>query len=155
MSWKITPPYEQREPVEVKFSDFWVVRWKLTKFFMSYLTSQVFLLSLHHSSVSWEATVLYFFTWNFIYDLGKKSTEFHQMCTLICSFCWKYKKLQLKKYRGVMSYGTAERCEIWRKTNLLSQKKQKFGEFLIQTLQSSEKFALWLVPFMQCIKRLT
>ena len=41
-----------------------------------------------------------------------------------------------------MSYDTEERCEFWRKTNLLFQKRQEFGEFLIQTLKSSQKFAL-------------
>ena len=34
--------------------------------------------------------------------------KFHQICTLIDSFCWKYVKFQLKKYRGVMSHETEE-----------------------------------------------
>ena len=33
--------FGQKEPVEVKFSDFWVVGWKFTKFLMSYLKPQV------------------------------------------------------------------------------------------------------------------
>ena len=46
VSWKITPLYffssnltyvGQKELAEVKFSDFWVIRWKFTKFLMSYL----------------------------------------------------------------------------------------------------------------------
>ena len=49
MSWKITPLYfssnlmyfGQKEPVEVKFSDFWVVGWKFNKFLMSCLKLQV------------------------------------------------------------------------------------------------------------------
>ena len=57
------------------------------------------------------------------------SGEFHQICTLVGSFCWKYIQFQLKKYRGVMSHDTEEWCKIWRKTNLLFQKWQEFGEF--------------------------
>ena len=53
----------------------------------------------------------------------------HQICTLIGSFCWKCIKFQLKKYRGVISQDTEEWCKIWRKTKLLSQKWQEFGEF--------------------------
>ena len=55
--------------------------------------------------------------------------KFHQICTLIGSFCRKYRKIQLRKYRGVMSYDTKEWYNIWEKTNLLFQKWQEFGEF--------------------------
>ena len=50
VSWKITPVYffssdliyfGQIEPIEVNFSDFWVVGWKFTKFLMSYLRPKV------------------------------------------------------------------------------------------------------------------
>ena len=50
MSWKITSLYfyssnlvyfGQKEPIENKFSDFWVVGWKFTKFLRSYLKPQV------------------------------------------------------------------------------------------------------------------
>ena len=51
------------------------------------------------------------------------------MCTLIGSFYWKYTKFQLKKYRGVLSHDPEEWCKIWRKTDLLFQKWQEFGEF--------------------------
>ena len=50
---------------------------------------------MHHPSVSWEITLLYFFSWNFITWFGKKEsiivqdfklstahTKFHQICTL-------------------------------------------------------------------------
>ena len=53
--------------------------------------------------------------------------KFHQVCILICSFCWKYIKFQLKKYREVISHDTEEWCKIWRKTDLLFQKWQGFG----------------------------
>ena len=58
--------------------------------------------------MSWEITLLYFFSWNFIWFLQKEpikvqnfrlstaQVKFHQICTLIGSFCWKYIKFQLK-----------------------------------------------------------
>ena len=62
----------------------------------------------HHSSMSWEIfSVL--FSWNIIWFLQKEpikvqnfrlstaQVRFHQICTLIGSFCWKYIKFQLKK----------------------------------------------------------
>ena len=64
---------------------------------------------MHHSSMSWEISLLYFFSWNFIWFLQKEPTtvqnfrlstaqvKFHQICTLIGYFCWKYIKFQLKK----------------------------------------------------------
>ena len=55
--------------------------------------------------------------------------KFHQICTLIGFFCWKYIKFQLKRYRGVMSPDTEEWWKIWRKTDFLFQKWQEFGEF--------------------------
>ena len=56
--------------------------------------------------------------------------EFHQICTLIGSFCWKYIKFQLQKYRRVIYCDTEEWCNsFWRKTNVLFQKWQEFGEF--------------------------
>ena len=47
---------------KVKFWNFWVVGWKFTKFLMSYLKLSHFFFKLR----SWEITILYFFSWNFI-----------------------------------------------------------------------------------------
>ena len=41
--------------------------------------------------------------------------KFHQTYTLIDSFCWKYIKALLKKYRGVMSHYPGQWCKIWKK----------------------------------------
>ena len=57
------------------------------------------------------------------------SCKFHQICTLIGSFCWKYIKFQLKKYWGVTSHDLEEWRKIWWKTDLLFQKRREFGEF--------------------------
>ena len=86
-----------------------------------------------HSSVSWEITLQYFFSWNCTW-FGQKEPikvqdfrlltahiKFHQICTWIDSFCWKYIKI-VCHYPGHWS-------KIWRKTDLLFQKWQEFGEF--------------------------
>ena len=62
------------------------------------------------------------------FRLPTTQVKFHQIFTLIGSFCWKYTK-KLKKYRGVVSHDTEEWCKIWTKTNLLFQKWKEFGEF--------------------------
>ena len=38
-------------------------------------------------------------------------------------------KILAKKYRGVISHDPEDWCKIWRKTDLLFQKWQEFGEF--------------------------
>ena len=88
---------------------------------------------MHHSSVWWEITLLYFFCWNFV-SFGQKKPvkahlKFHQIYTLIGPSCWNYVKFQLKKYKRVMSHDTEKWCKIWRKVDLLLQKRQEFGEF--------------------------
>ena len=60
---------EQRESSKVKFLDFWMIGWKFTKILMSYLELQVIF---HHSLVSCVVTVLYFFSWNFIWFQQKE-----------------------------------------------------------------------------------
>ena len=62
--------------------------------------------------------------------------KFLQVCTLISSFCWKYIKFQLNKYRWAISHDTKEWCNIWRKTDLLFQKMTRISWILTQALQS-------------------
>ena len=95
---------------------------------------------MHHSSMSWEITFCTFLA-KTLYDFYNSSlskckisdfcllTKFHQSCTFIGYFCWKYIKFLLKKYRGVMSHDTEEWSKIWRKIDLLFQKWQESGEF--------------------------
>ena len=126
----------------MKLSDFRVVGWKFTKFIKSYLKPQLSF-SLKFASlfkVPWQITLAYFFNWNFIWFGQKEPIKvqnfrlltahviFNQICTLIGSFCWKYNKFQLKKYRGLTSRYTEEWCKIWGKTDLF-QKWQEFGQF--------------------------
>ena len=74
MSWKITPLYffylkrlyfGQKEPVEVKFSNFWVVGWQFAKFLMSCLKLQVSF-SLNFASLFsiMRDSSSVFFSWN-------------------------------------------------------------------------------------------
>ena len=145
MSWKITQLcfyssnlvyFWQKEPSKKRFPDIWEVGWKCTKFLMSYLKPQVSFY-LNFVSLSWEITLLYLFSWDFIwfgqkpirvqnFRLSTALVKFHQSCTLIVSFWWKYIKFQLKKCGGVMSHDTEEWYKIWRKTDLLFQKWQEF-----------------------------
>ena len=61
---------------------------------------------------------------------GHWSAKFQTFdCSLLGTFCWKYIKFQLNKYRGVRPHDKEDWCKIWRKTNLLFQKWQEFCEF--------------------------
>ena len=61
-------------------------------------------------------------------------------------------KFQLKKYRGVMFYDNEDWCRIWRKTDLLFQKWQEFGEFWSEHSKVS-KIYTFIRPF--CGKYIT
>ena len=63
---------EQKESSKVNFLDFSMVGWKFTKILMSYLKLQVIF---HHSLVSCVITVLYFFSWNFIWFKQNESIK--------------------------------------------------------------------------------
>ena len=65
------------------------------------------------------------------FRLSMAHVKFQNICTLIGSFCWKYVKLQLKKYKGLMSHYTEEWCKIWWKTNLLFLKNMQFDWSLL------------------------
>ena len=74
--------------------------------------------------------------------------KFHQICTLIGLFCWKYIKLQLKMYRGFMSHVTEEWCKIWRKTGLCFRKwDEEFSKSLPEHLKVSRLW-LWWGPYI-------
>ena len=68
-SWKITPLhfcssnlvyFGQNETTENKFSDFWKVAWKFTKFLIIIFVINCYIWN-HHFSVSWQITLLYFY----------------------------------------------------------------------------------------------
>ena len=108
---------------------------------------------MHHAPMSWEITLLYFFSGNFIWALQKDpikvqnfrkistaQVNFIKFVTLIGSFCWKYMQFQLKKIqRSYVSW-------YWRLMQNL--KKNKFDVskltrirwILIQALKSLQNF---------------
>ena len=83
VSWKITPLYffsssliyfRQKEPIEVKYLDFWVIWWKFTKFLLSYLKPQVsFSLNFASLFIVMRGNSSVFFLAETLYDLDQRS----------------------------------------------------------------------------------
>ena len=80
------------------------------------------------------------------FRLSTAHVKFHLICTLIGSFCWKYIRFQLKKYRRVMSHDTEEWCKIWIKPDLLFPKWQEVSEFWSEHSKVS-KICILIGPF--------
>ena len=71
---------------------------------------------------------------------------------LIGSFCAKYLKFDLKKYRGVIFDGTEEGCKIWRKIDLwFGIWHEEYGKCSPEHLKVS-KLGLWWDPLIQSRK---
>ena len=143
-SWNLTY-FGQKELIEVKFPDFWVAGWKFTKF-LSYLKPQV------RFFVSLEITLVYFFSWNFIWS-GQKETikaqnfrlltahvKFHQICTLIGSFYWKYIKFQLENHTGVTSHDMSRVIQNLKKNHFVVSKMTRIWWILIRALKYLKLF---------------
>ena len=59
-----------------------------------------------------------------------RALEILKLSTLIGSFCAKYIKFDLKKYREVIFHDAKEWCKIWRKTDLwFGHWHEEFGKF--------------------------
>ena len=134
MSWKITPLYffrsniiyfVQKEQIKVQiFETFECLGQNSPNSYQFWNNKSVFLQILHHFSVSWDVTPLYFFSWNFIYFQLKEPIKVQiwwnftwavnsmKFCTLMGSFCPNDIKFQLKKYRRIISYDTEEWCKF-------------------------------------------
>ena len=110
---------------------------------------------MHHSSVSWDITRLYFLA-ETLYDLDKRdfailiwALKILKISTLIGSFCANYLTFDLKIYREVIFHDTEEWCKIWRKTDLWFGKwLKKFGWFSPEHLKVS-KLGLWRDSYIQ------
>ena len=79
--WKITPLYFLRsnityflckEPIKVQIFETFECSDKNSPNSCQFWNKSVFLQILHQSSVSWDTTPLYFFSWNFIYFQQKE-----------------------------------------------------------------------------------
>ena len=137
--------FAQKEPIEVKFSDFWVVGWKFMKFPMSCVKPQV--------NFSLNLASLYFFSCNFMWFWQKgpikvkcfrlltAHMKFHQICTLVGSLCWNYIKFQLKSTERLCLM-TLKSDAKFEEKRLLFQKWQEFGEFLPEHLNVSKTCSL-------------
>ena len=110
---------------------------------------------MHHFSMSWETTLLYFFSWNFIWFMQKEpikeqnlrlltaQVKFHQICTLIGSFCWKYIKFLLKKYRGAVCISWYWRVtQNLRKNRFIVSKMTRIWWILVRPLKSQKNSLL-------------
>ena len=108
VSWKITPRYflaqdlytlEKKSTSKSHFKTFeWLGETSLNSSCLTWNHKSVFLQTLHHSSVSWEVTLMYLFSWNFIWfgqnkpikvenvRLSTAHAKFHQICTLMYTF---------------------------------------------------------------------
>ena len=135
VSWKITPLYlfrsniiyfAQKGPIKVQILETFECSDQNSPNSCQFWNNKlVFLQILHQSSVSWDITPLYFFSWNFIYFQQKEPIKvqiwwnftwavkiFLKFCTLMGSFCKNHIKFQLKKYRRVFSHDTEEWCKV-------------------------------------------
>ena len=75
--------------------------------------------------------------------------KFHQMCTLIGYFCWKYIKFQLKKvWRKYVSWYQRVVQNLKKKLFFVSKMTRIWCEFWLICTKKSEIFALWLIPFL-------
>ena len=82
--WKITPPYlfrsnviyfAQKGPIKVQFlrlSNAWIKIHQILLFLKQQI--DFFFQILHHSSVSWDITPLFFFSWNWVYIFSTEGT---------------------------------------------------------------------------------
>ena len=120
-------------------------------------TSHFFFKLFHHSLISWEITLLYLSSQNFIWFLQKKSInvqnfrlssaqlKFHQVGTLIGSFCWKYIKISAKKVQE------NTKCDAkFKKKTICCFKCDKNLASFDPSTQKSQKLALWLVDLKAC-----
>ena len=103
-----------------------------------------FIQILHHYSVSWKITSLYFFSLNLIYFVVWKMTwgilqiftrtfKSVNIGTLMGSFCPKLKMQYLKIYRGYMCTGTEDWWKVWREIDMSFQNwYEEFDEFWLE-----------------------
>ena len=118
-SWK-SICFGQKEPIKVQFSGLLSALMKVHPILQDIFETirSGFIQVLHCCSVSWKITPLCFCSSNLVYfrqkePIKNKFSDFwvvewkftkSLMSYLIGSFCWKYIKFQLKKYRRVVSW---------------------------------------------------
>ena len=73
----------------------------------------------------WREIDLLFQKWQEFGEFWSKHSQVSKICIFISSYCAKYLKFDLKKYRGVIFHDTEEWCKIWRKTDMLFGKSNE------------------------------
>ena len=98
---------------------------------------------------SWEITLLYFFSWNFILFWQREPIRVPNFRLSISpNLCldWilllKVYKVSAEKVRRSCVSWQEDWWKIWRKTNLLFQNWQEFGEFLSEHSKVSKIYTL-------------
>ena len=138
VSWKITPLYyfssnliyfRQKDPMDVKFSSFWVNGWEFTKFLMSYLKPPVSFpleFALLFSVIRDTFSVLFQLKLYMVWTKGDHQYTQLQIFDCSCEMSpnlYSDKFLLLKIYKmsakKVQRSYSEEGCRIWRKTPLL------------------------------------
>ena len=160
VSWKITPPYFFSSNLILwtkivhwskilELLSGWVKIYKILH--VIFETTTHFFFKLH----SWEITLLYFFSWNFILFWRREpikvpnfrptiSPNLYLDRLLLLEVC----KISAKNYRGVVSHDTEDWCKIWIKTDLCFKTDKNLVNFDSST-QKSQKFTLWLVLYVK------
>ena len=113
--------FRQKELIEVKFSDFWMVEWKSPNS-SCHIWNHKFFFKLCVTIQCHERSLFCIFLAKTLYDLDIKSpskckllttqVKFHQFYTLIGSFRWKYIKFQVIRCRGLTSHDNEDWCKI-------------------------------------------
>ena len=82
----------------------------------------------------WREIDLLFQKWQEFGEFWSKHSQVSKICIFISSYCAKYLKFDLKKYRGVIFHDTEEWCKIWR--CCLENQMRKMANFLQSTWKS-------------------
>ena len=86
---------------------------------------------------------------NFILLTAK--VKFHQICTLIGYFCWKYDKISAKKSMAETCLMIPKNGAKFEEKIILCFKNDKNFVNFDPSTKNSRKFVLWFVPFVQSI----
>ena len=127
----LNPLYlRKKEPIKVKFSDFWVLGWKITKFLMSKLKLQVRFSFLYSSVMQRLLTAHFFDFWLLLLKVYR-------------NFCWKVQISYVSLFWRLMQ-------NLKKNWSVVSSNDKNLVNFDLST-QKSQKFALSLVPIVQSI----
>ena len=133
VSWKVTPLYffrskviyfARKGPIKVQIFETCECSDQNSPSSCHFLNNKSRFFQILHSSVSWDITSLYLFSWNFIYFQQKRlnkvqiwwnftwALECLNICALMGSFFRHHIKFQLRKYRRVITHDIEEWCKI-------------------------------------------